>query len=158
MSNIHFGTDSVFINIDMPSLFTDEGWCQANVEIAVSGFRGKIKPWVEAVDFNRFAIQLRAMYESLQGQAEFCPLEKQFVLKLVAISGGRIHVSGEAWSQATYENKLEFELQLDQNYLLSPLRNLESLVFGDAKNVTKYRKRNNQSQCPRFKQISLYLA
>jgi hypothetical protein len=135
MTDIHFGTESEYINISLPSSFSDEGWGQAIVEIAVRGFRGIIHPWVETGDFERFTTQLRAMYESLEGQAEFCPLEKQFVLKLVAKSGGHVQASGEAWSQATYENKLEFELQLDQSYLLAPLQDLESLVFGKAKNA-----------------------
>lgn len=89
---------------------------------------GEISPWVEAVDFELFTKQFRTLYESLQGEAEFTPTEQQFTMKLAASTGGHIQVTGEAWSLATYENKLSFVLELDQSYLLAPLRALESLV------------------------------
>jgi hypothetical protein len=134
MSVIHFGTDSEYIKITLPPSYSTEGWAQADVEISVHGFQGKINPWVDAADFENFTTKLRALYESLQGEAEFSPLEKQFTLKLVSAAGGHIHVTGEAWSQATYENKLTFTLELDQSYLQAPLRELENLIVENANN------------------------
>lgn len=128
MSIIHFGTESEYIKITLPRSYSTEGWAQADVEIAVRCFHGRINPWVEAADFERFTNKLRALYETLQGEAEFSPLEKQFTLKFVGTVGGHVQVAGEAWSQATHENKLEFTLEIDQSYLLAPLRELESLV------------------------------
>lgn len=128
MNIIHFGTDSEYIKITLPGSYSTEGWAKADVEIAVRCFHGSINPWVEATDLERFANKLRTLYESLQGEAEFSPLDRQFTLKFVGAAGGHVHVTGEAWSQATYENKLEFTLELDQSYLLTPLRDLESLL------------------------------
>jgi hypothetical protein len=128
MNVIHFGTDSKYIKLTLPDSYSTEGWAQARVEIAVHCFRGEISPWVEAVDFELFTKQLRSLYESLQGEANFKPIEQQFTMKLAANTGGHIQVTGEAWSLATYENKLSFVLELDQSYLLAPLRVLESLV------------------------------
>jgi hypothetical protein len=134
MKVIHFGTDSEYIKITLPHSYSTEGWAQADVEISVNGFQGKINPWVEAADFESFTKTLRALYDSLQGEAEFSPIEKQFTLKFVGAVGGHIHVTGEAWSQATYENKLTFKLELDQSYLQAPLRELENLITEKAKN------------------------
>jgi hypothetical protein len=128
MNVIHFGTDSEYIRLTLPSSYSAEGWAQASVEISVHCFRGEISPWVEAADFELFTKQLRSLYESLQGEAEFTPIEQQFTLKLTASAGGHVQLSGEAWSLATYENKLSFVLELDQSYLLAPLRVLEGLA------------------------------
>ena len=127
MTAIHIGSSSEFIEIALPASFAKDGWAQANVEIAVRCFRGSVKPWVDIADFERLATGLRAMYESLAGQAEFSPMEGQFTLKVACGIGGHIRVTGEAWSQATFENKLEFILELDQTYLQEPLQQLEAL-------------------------------
>ncbi|GAB4060898.1 WapI family immunity protein [Uliginosibacterium sediminicola] len=131
MNVIHFGTESEYIKIMLPSSYSTDGWAQASVEIAVNRFRGEINPWMEAVDFELFTKQLRSLYESLRGEAEFTATEQQFNMKLAASTGGHIQITGEAWSLATYENKLSFVLELDQSYLLAPLRVLESLVVQD---------------------------
>ncbi|HEY7773814.1 MAG TPA: hypothetical protein VIC26_11580 [Marinagarivorans sp.] len=55
------------------------------------------------------------------------PLDKQLTLKFESKTGGKISVTGIAWSQARYENKLEFELELDQTHLQLPLKALEIL-------------------------------
>lgn len=132
MNVIHFGTDSEYIKITLPRSYSTEGWAQADVEISVPGFHGKVNPWLEAADFERFTCALRALYESLQGEAEFSPLEKQFTLKFVGTSAGHVKLTGEAWS-LTYENKLTFMLELDQSYLQTPLRELENLVTDKSK-------------------------
>lgn len=127
MAIIHFGSESEYVKIDLPPSYWTDDWAQADVEIAVRGFRGRIRPWVEAADFDIFTAQLRAMYDSLIGEAEFLPREKQFTLKFACGATGHIRVTGEAWSLATYENKLEYVLELDQSFLLAPLQELEAL-------------------------------
>ncbi|MDN3546686.1 hypothetical protein QWZ02_19730 [Kinneretia asaccharophila] len=127
MPVIHFGTSSEYVKISLPPSFSTEAWLQVDVEIAVCGFQGRIEPWVEPTDFEAFTKQLRALYDSLQGEATLCPREGQFTIKLVCTPGGHIEVTGEAWSKATYENKLEYVLQLDQSFLAAPLRDLEGL-------------------------------
>lgn len=134
MDVIHFGSESEFIEIRLPESYSIEGWAQADVEIAVNCFHGKVRPWVESGDFEQFTKALRRLYDSLKGEAELSPLEKQFTLKIIGTSGGHIEVSGEAWSQATCENKLEFTLDLDQSYLLAPLCELESIMARNVKN------------------------
>jgi hypothetical protein len=47
---------------------------------------------------------------------------------LVGTGGGHILLTGTAWSQARYGNKLEFELELDQTYLVGPVGQLETFL------------------------------
>ena len=68
------------------------------------------------------------MYKSLQGTTEFKPVEEQLMLELRATSNGHILVKGEAWSEAKYGNKLEFELGLDQSYLPSFIAELQGAL------------------------------
>jgi hypothetical protein len=126
--DIHFGTSSEFIRIVLPESYSTDGWVQAEVEISVPGFIGKISPSVEAEDFRNFTHQLRNLYDTLSGQAEFEPREKQFVLLVKAGTLGHVSILGDAWTNATYGSHLEFELELDQSYLSAPLIVLEDLI------------------------------
>jgi len=128
MSVVHIGSDSEYVAITFPASYSTEGWAQADVEISVNCFRGNIRPYIEAKDIGPFTTQLRALYETLKGEASFTPLEQQFTLRIKSVGGGRLHLEGEAWSQAAHENKLAFELELDQSYLPKPLSVLESLM------------------------------
>jgi hypothetical protein len=125
MNTIQFGSDLEHVRISLPGSYSTEGWAQANVEIAVQGFQGKLAPWVESAALSTFASQLRELYVSLTGKAELRPIEGQFILLLTASSLGHIKVSGEAWSHATFGSKLEFEFELDQTFLAHPLLELE---------------------------------
>ncbi|WP_419964801.1 WapI family immunity protein [Pelomonas caseinilytica] len=81
MPVIHFGTGSEYVKISLPPSFATEAWLQVDVEIAVCGFQGRIEPWVEPTDIEVFSKQLRALYDSLQGEATFCPRDRQFTIK-----------------------------------------------------------------------------
>ena len=128
MSDVRFGSESEFVKITFPSSYTEEGWGQAEVEIAVKCFGGLIRPYLRVADVAAFTIALRKLYETLKGSAAFRPLEDQFSLQLEGTTGGGIHVTGHAWSRAVCGNKLQFELELDQSYLREPLQALEKLT------------------------------
>jgi hypothetical protein len=106
-----------------------------DVEIAVHGFRGAISAFVEAEDLQNFLTQLRAMNVSLTGAAELRPREEQFVLKLQADGLGHVNGSGTAWSRATYENRLQFELSIDQTFLAEPIYELETVLRREGDDV-----------------------
>ncbi|MBV8247041.1 MAG: hypothetical protein JO200_01180 [Comamonas sp.] len=131
MSTIHIGSESEYVKITLGLPFSTEGWCEASVEIAVSCFHGRIEVWLDAFAIENFAIQLGAVYESLQGKASLLPLEGQFTLVLHAQTAGHIHVDGTAWSKATCGNKLEFELELDQSFLPKVLVQLQEAISKD---------------------------
>jgi hypothetical protein len=135
MNIVQFGSDAEHIKIQIPESFSLEGWAQTSVEIKVNGFCGVITPYFNTEDFELFLPNLRKLYESLKGSAEFIPLEKQLVLTFEGKSGGHISISGTAWSQASYENKLEFSIEIDQSYLQEPIKILERLVTKNKSNA-----------------------
>jgi hypothetical protein len=130
MTTVHFGTQSEFVRMEISPTFTREGWVTAVAEISVKGFQGTIRPSFETHDFLSFFRQLQELYRTLKGEAVFTPREEQLTLRIVAATGGRMHLSGEAWSEAKYGNKLEFELELDQTFLAEPLKQLEGMQLG----------------------------
>jgi len=128
MQAVHIGSSTEFIEIRLPESYSSEGWAQAEVKLCLRRFRGDIQPWVEAADFERFERELSALYQSLQGEANFEPLDQQFVLRLVGAAGGHIQVTGKAWSEATYGDMLSFSLDIDQSYLQAPIQELQAIL------------------------------
>lgn len=128
MNVVHFGTETEYIKIELPSSYGAKGWAQAEVEIAVQCFSGSIRPFLDVEDMVPFTAQLQSPYETLKGEATLSPRDEQFTLKFVASAGGHIEVTGVAWSEATYGNQLTFFLGIDQTFLPAPLRVLEGLL------------------------------
>jgi hypothetical protein len=135
MSVVHFGTETEFVKITLPGTYCEKGWAQAEVEIAVQCFNANIRPWLDAEDMVPFTTQLRTLYETLKGEATLSPRDEQFTLKFLGTAGGHIEVTGVAWSEATYGNKLLFDLGLDQTFLPAPLRVLEALLPSEKHDV-----------------------
>ena len=132
MFELRIGGQAEYIRVLLPSSYSRDGWCQADVEVSVEGFKGNIRPWFEKADFAPFYAQLRTLYETLKGKAELTPLEAQFTLTVSADGLGHVTVDGTAWSQATWQNKLEFTLALDQTYLVEPLAQLKAITEAHA--------------------------
>lgn len=128
MNTFQIGSDSEFVKITLPYSYPRDEWIETQVEISVNGFHGMIKPYFEVIDFKNFLQELKVIYETLQGRAKLVPREEQFVLTLAVGTTGHILVTGVAWSRTTYENKLQFEFEIDQTYLLQPISQLEAIL------------------------------
>jgi hypothetical protein len=133
MRTVHLGSSSEYVRIAWPPSFEKEGWAVCEVEVVVNCFRGTITPFLDVSDLQCFYAELKALYETLEGSAKISPLEGQFTLLVAGTGRGHIGVSGTAWSRATHENKLQFELELDQTFLKEPLAQLEALVGIESK-------------------------
>jgi len=105
----------------------DDIWLVGDIEIQVQSFVGKLSAYFEPYDFSLFSTQLTQLHSSLTGAAILKPREEQLVLTLTGNGRGGINVSGIAYSQATWQNKLEFSFEIDQTFLLEPLAQLEVL-------------------------------
>jgi hypothetical protein len=129
MSGFRIGSASEFVSLVLEESFAQSGWGDADIEIAVSGFTGRVSAGFEAPDFERFLRSLQALHTSLAGTAVLAPFERQFELELRGNGRGRIAVTGEAnWR----DNKLSFEFELDQTFLADPLRDLGAIVAAHA--------------------------
>lgn len=113
----------------------DDIWLVGDIEIQVQGFVGKLSAYFEPYDFSLFATQLTQLHSSLSGTATLRPREEQLVLTLKGNGRGCINVNGVAYSQATWQNKLEFTFEIDQTFLLESLAQLEVLSNAISKPV-----------------------
>jgi hypothetical protein len=103
-------------------------WVSARASIDVGGFRGDVALTITLSDMVRFAGQLRPVYETLKGQAEFRTIEDQLFLKLTIDHLGHVSVGGHLRDQAGIGNKLEFKLELDQSFLKGTLAELNKAI------------------------------
>ena len=131
MNIIHIGSESEYVRVMLKPPYSKTGWCESTVEIAVSGFSGRIEASLEICDITDFASELTALYQSLQGEARLCPREEQFTIVVSVQTRGQVHVHGVAWSKATYENKLDYNFWLDQSFLPPVLAQLQDLLNGE---------------------------
>jgi len=127
MSTVRIGSNSEYVTITFPPAYSVYRCAYADVEISVNCFHGLICPFVSADDIVLFTKQLRTLYETLEGEAIIMPLDRQFTLRILWGSGGRMHLAGVDWSRPVYESRLTFELELDQSCLPEPPHILETL-------------------------------
>lgn len=125
MPQLNIGTATEFLRFEIEPEYL--GWLRAQVTIQVRGFNGVVVASFESGDFEAFEQKLRALNETLAGVAEFSSRENQVVFALRGDALGHIEVTGQAWSQPCYENKLEFEFNIDQTYIPSILVQLSSI-------------------------------
>jgi hypothetical protein len=136
MAKLHFGSSSEFVSMDFPSDFARKGWAQIEAHVAVNCFRGTIAPWVEVKDLHPLLEQLRVLYKTLSGFAEFVPLDGQLTLKIAGDGLGHLQLKGTAWSEARHGNCLEFELGFDQTFLPALIAQLETVLeFEEVRNA-----------------------
>jgi len=119
--------EHVELRFNLPKTADRDGWVETFADIVVKGFRGSLRTFVEINDLVRFRDQLAQLHETLNGVAVLNPRERQLVLIFEGNGRGGIKVKGTAHSDACFGNKLEFELELDQTFLVEPLRVLRSI-------------------------------
>jgi hypothetical protein len=119
--------EHIELRFNPPKTADRDGWLETCIDIVVNGFRGSIRAFVEVVDLVRFGEQLARLHETLGGSAERAPTEGQIMLAVEGDGRGGVSVKGFAYSEACRGNKLEFELDLDQTFLVEPLRVLRAI-------------------------------
>lgn len=119
--------EHIELRFNSPQVADRDGWLETYVDIVVKGFRGSIRAFVEIADLVRFGEQLARLHETLGGNAELATTERQIMLTVQGDGRGRVSVKGAAYSEPCFGNKLEFELNLDQTFLVEPLRVLRAI-------------------------------
>ncbi len=128
METLRIGSAYEYVSIELPQGSSGEGWFESRAEIIVVGFQGQIRPWFLWTELDRFASGLRKLHDSLKGTAELLPCEAQLILELTCDNCGHIILTGNASSNIAGDNRLSFEIALDQTYLSEPLRVLEGWI------------------------------
>ncbi len=108
------------------------GFCSAKVEVRVSGFLAQLEPFIQIRDLVEFRKEILALYEKLEGVANFSPLEKELELRLAMDARGQVSVTGKATKYyGERDNQLTFELSIDQTFLPSMAKSIERVVSGE---------------------------
>jgi hypothetical protein len=117
----------VAVNITNGYMDGDLRWLVADVAIRVGGFKGDFSTSFLVRDVSRFLQELRQLFTTLEGRAQFTTWEKQIELILEGNGRGQVAITGEAMDEAGTGSKLSFEIGTDQTYLPQLINELESI-------------------------------
>jgi hypothetical protein len=109
--------------------YYDDNWLTIEIYVQAGGFEGKVKGAILTDDLIRFLSQLRPLYETLRGSAEFGTMEDQLNLKLAGDGKGHIELHGEVADRPGIGNRLHFTLQFDQSQLRVSISELEKITL-----------------------------
>jgi hypothetical protein len=108
--------------------YHDDNWLTAEINVRAGGFQGKARAAIVTEELVGFASQLRPLFETLRGMAEFSTMEGQLSLQLVGDGKGHIELRGEIADKPGIGNRLHFTLQFDQSQLGTSIRELETVT------------------------------
>lgn len=108
--------------------YWDGNWLMCEIRLCAGGFRGKFQANLRTDEIERFAAQVRTLYDDLRSPALLAPMEEQLVLRLEGDGRGHIVCHGEARDVVGTGNSLRFELQLDQTQRFATMVQLSELL------------------------------
>ena len=108
--------------------YYDDNWLKIMVRISAGGFRGEGEGAFLTGEIDDFLRQLRALYDSLSGTAEFNTLERQLSLKASGDGKGHVELVGELVDDWGSHNRLNFTLKFDQSQLAASIREMETVM------------------------------
>ena len=108
--------------------YYDDNWLTAQVQVCAGRFRGAIQCALITDELVAFLTQLRPLYHSLSGKAEFTTIEGQLHLRLSGDARGHIELVGELADQPGIGNRLHFTLHFDQSQLAASIHELEKVT------------------------------
>ncbi|MFJ7971350.1 hypothetical protein [Psychrobacillus sp. NPDC096389] len=91
--------------------------------------------WFSTGQIYQFFIQLQKCYNELKGSVTFSETENNMKIELNFNRFGQINIQGYLQEVTHQENILHYEFESEQSYLISTLRQLNSIVdyYGDLK-------------------------
>jgi hypothetical protein len=108
--------------------YWDDNWLTVEIRVQAGGIHGKVTAAILTGEFEKFLSELRPLYETLSGSANFKTMEAQLTLILVGDGKGHIELRGEVTDQPGIGNRLNFVLQFDQTQLATSIRELERVM------------------------------
>jgi hypothetical protein len=108
--------------------YYDDNWLWVDICVQAGGFRGSVSATILTGDLVGFASQLRPLFETLGGSAQFSTMEEQLSLRLVGDGKGHIELRGEVSDKAGIGNRLHFKLEFDQSQLGASIRELDKVT------------------------------
>jgi len=108
--------------------YFDDNWLTVLIFVQAGGFKGKTRAAILSGELTQLLKQLRVLYETLAGTAEFTTMEEQLHLLFRGDGKGHIELEGELVDQPGIGNRLHFTLQFDQSQLGASIRELEKVT------------------------------
>jgi hypothetical protein len=108
--------------------YYDDNWLTVEIRVCVGGFHGKAEAAILSFELVNFVSELRPLFGTLSGSAEFTTMEEQLCLRLTGDGKGQIELVGEVEDQAGIGNRLHFSLRFDQSQLGVSIRELEAVT------------------------------
>ena len=108
--------------------YHDDNWLTVEIHVRAGGFRGKVSGAIITDELVRFASQLRPLFDTLRGSAEFLTMEGQLSLRLTGDGKGHVELRGEVADQPGIGNRLHFALHFDQSQLGTSIHELERVI------------------------------
>lgn len=109
------------------SQYWDDNWLTVEITVQAGGFRGKASAAIITSELVDFLSELRPLFETLNGSANFKTIEEQLSLQLVGDGKGHIELRGEVADRVGVGNRLNFTLHFDQSQLGATIRQLEKV-------------------------------
>lgn len=108
--------------------YHDDNWLTSQIQVCAGEFRGKADAAIVTEELAAFLSQLRPLYDTLLGTAQFSTMEGQLLLRLIGDGKGHIELTGEVADRPGIGNRLNFRLQFDQSQLGASIRDLEKVI------------------------------
>jgi hypothetical protein len=116
------------LRYEQPREFHDDEWLAIQITVCVGQFSGKIDAAILTKELVLFVEQLRPLFETLHGSAEFVTLEDQLNLRLSGDGRGHIKLKGHVADRPGDGNQLNFNLDFDQSQLGVSIQELEKVI------------------------------
>ena len=108
--------------------YWDDNWLVVEVSVHAGGFRGKTRASIQTSELAVFGPQLRQLYDTLSGTAEFTTIEEQVYLILKGDGKRHITLKGEMMDQPGIGNRLNFNLEFDQSQLANSISDFSAIM------------------------------
>lgn len=108
--------------------YFDDNWLRCVIRVCAGGFRGKCDAAFLTGELVEFLTQLRSLFATLRGSAEFTTLEEQLYLRLIGDGKGHIDLDGNLVDAPGSDNRLHFSLHFDQTELGASICQFEKIV------------------------------
>ena len=108
--------------------FFDDNWLCCTVAVRAGELGGEFQASLLTAELEELRQGLMQLYDTLQGECVFEPMEKQLVLRVACDRLGAIRVTGAATPQPGSGNSLSFDLAMDQTCLKRAFDDLSDVM------------------------------
>lgn len=114
--------------LSMPEKDGGYDWVSACVHASVGAFHADVNMTILARELEPFRDDLESLYRDLKGSARLTTMENQLGLNVEVNHLGHVRVSGHLRDDASFGNRLTFELGIDQTYLKQTISQLNATI------------------------------